>query len=155
MKKIKINSIRRPFSITLFLILLSVGFVNTGENSDSKKVSVKIKIGNSNCSGLGICHVTEVAKSEINNISGLSSNELYCSFSWGMSQTGILSVKTSREMMSEQTYTQYFSGASFVIEDNFTIPANTIGNKNAITIQSGSYPIQPEGKNILIGLLVP
>ncbi len=155
MKKIKINSFIRFLSITLFLISLSVGFMNTAENSDSKKVSVKIKIGNSGCTGYGICQVTEVAKSEMNNISGLSSNELYCSFSWGMSQTGFLYIKTNREMMNDQTYNQYFSGANFVVEDNFTIPKNTISNKNAITIQSGSYPIQPEAENILIGLLIP
>lgn len=153
-KNKKFNSITRLLALALLLISISVGFINTDENSEAKKVSVKIKIGNSSCTGSGICQVTKVPKDQFSDVSGLGPYEFYCSFSWGMSGGGTW-IKTSRDMMSEQTYTQYFSGTNFVLENDFIIPKNTIGNKKAITLLSGSYPIQREGEQILIGLLIP
>ncbi len=155
MKKNNLISIIRFFAITLFVISLTIGFINTDVSTDvKKKVPVKITIGNSNCSGSGICGIIKVNKSEFQDVSDLGPLQLY-SYSFGATQSGSFFIQTSADLMSEQTYTQYFSGTNFVMENDYTIPANTIGNKKAITLKSGSYTIQRDGEQILIGLLIP
>ncbi len=154
MKNIKLNSIIRFISITLSIISLSIGFINTVESSEAKNVSVKIKIGNSSCSGSGICQVTKVPKDQFSDVSGLT-QEIYGILGTTYGGNGQIGIQTRREWMSEQTYTQYFSGVNFVMENDYTIPANTIGNKKAITLIAGTYPIQRDGEQILIGLLIP
>ncbi len=156
MKNKKFSYISTLLAVTLFILSISIGFINTDEKSEAKKVSVKIKIGNSSCTGNGICQVTKVPKDQFSEVSGLT-QEFYAmsSWSWGESQEGWFKIETRSNLMSAETYTQYFSGTNFVLEDDFTIPKNTIGNKKDITILSGSYPIQREGEQILIGLLIP
>lgn len=148
MKNNKFNYAVRLIALMLLIIFFSVGFTNTSDDSLSKKVSVKIKIGNSSCTGSGICQITKVSKNRFSDVSGLE-REFYglIGTTWGGEHYVI---QTRSDWMSGQTYTQYFAGENFVMENDFIITENTIGNKKAITLQSGSYPIHRDGETFKI-----
>lgn len=114
--------------------------VNTSEPDISQKVTVRVTIGKGGCSGgFGICRIIIRAKSEGNSIENLGANEFIATATYSKSS---FKLSTSRELMKESTHNQYFSGGTFVMEEDYTVEKNSINNKKEFTLKAGTYNIE-------------
>ena len=139
MKVLKIFFVLSLVSVITILFQGSINDNNSGEDL-SKSVRVTVRIGKGGCSGgFGVCRIIIRNKSEGNNIETLGANEFIGTVKWNKST---FDVTTSSEYMHMGTYSEFFSGSTFAMEEDYTIEKNAIENKKPITLKAGTYNIE-------------
>jgi hypothetical protein len=63
--------------------------------------------------------------------------------------------ETSKDLLTSKTYNEYFKGGQFLIEDEFSVPAevlNELGIKEQYIIGVGEHKVSERGGNLSIAL---
>jgi len=111
------------------------------------KIIVTIVIArHRDCIGFGLCEVTVKVppKDLLQNVARASID---------ISGDGKLVVTINRSILNDDTYETYFSGDTFLCEDDFPVPDEILKYFDGIdsyTIRAGRYPIVKDGDDLVI-----